>query len=62
MRKVVVYKTRLKKEELFRGTFHGFFQSGNNDDGFYPVVVIEDREGNVHEYNTEYVKLLSETE
>jgi hypothetical protein len=61
MRKMVVYKkTVLGTEEGFTGTFHGFFQCGNNEDGFEVVAVVEDEDGRIFELNTNWVKFVPE--
>jgi len=61
MRKVIVYKrTVLGKEEDFTGTFHGFFQCGDNENGFDVIAVVEDEDGHVYERNTDWIRFIPE--
>ncbi len=66
MKKVKVFRTALKKDLLYEGKFHGFFQvsyeGGEAITEAYPIALVEKSNGYVNEINADRIAFLLEGE
>lgn len=57
----VTEKLELKKGQIYKGLFHGFFQEGNLNDGVDMFAMIELENGKVFKYFHDELRFLDES-